>query len=985
MNLEANRKSLKELVEQFRYNLKDYTSWNFNETNTRQQFIDKFFELLGRDVNNNFWRSEQYKEVVLEDKIKIWGQAKAPDYSFRLWWRRIFFVEAKKPSINIKDEVEPAYQIRRYSWTAQLPIGILTDFEELAIYDTRIKPNPKDKAGTARIKYFNFEEFEENWEWIYNTLSKEAVEKWALDKYIEEGKKRWTQSVDVDFLNMIDDWRDALAKNIYLRYGNERNRDFDRLNQIVGDIVDKIIFLRIAEDKQIEKHWNLENIGKWKEIWKNLILYFEKSDKKYNSWLFGNTEMFKKFELDDKILKEILLSLYYPVCPYEFSVLGVDILGNIYEKFLGKTIVKEWRTIKTEFKPDVKKAWWVFYTPKYIVDYIVKNTVWELLKWKTPKQALELKIVDPACGSGAFLIWAYDYILNRFLEQHTLNDKEIKSSAQKGQTYKYKDSYFLSFNYKSQILTSMIYGVDIDNQAVAVSKLSLLLKLLEWETAETTTLNKLFSGADSALLPNLETNIKCGNSLVDSSIYANLEIPDEATIKKINAFDREKEFSDIFAKWGFDAVIWNPPYIQLQKMAQEQWRFEKMNFETFAKTGDIYGLFYEKWNQLLKTWWKLGFITSNKRMRTGYGELLRKYLATETNPIQLLDFGGFKVFRDATVDVNILIFEKWKNKNQTKACIIQKDFNEMIDLNQYFKKNKIDLKWLSQEIWTILDPIEQSIKTKVESIWTPLKDWDIKINYWIKTWYNEAFIIDNNKRNELILQDPKSAEIIKPILRWRDIKRYHYEFANLYIINTHNGYQNSQNEKVERIKIEDYPAIKKHLDSFGEKVKNRFDQWDTHYNLRNCAYMEEFEKEKIIRNRITDTIKFCFGALWDYILDSSFFITWNNLKFLIWFLNSSFVKYRIWQNSANLWTGVYGAKIYIEKIPIPQVSETKQKPIIELVDQMLEAQKKLRKADFENDKKAIEKQIEIIDMKIDHLVFDLYGLNEEERKIVLDS
>ena len=350
----------------------------------------------------------------------------------------------------------------------------------------------------------------------------------------------------------------------------------------------------------------------------------------------------------------------------------------------------------------------------------------------------------------------------------------------------------------------------------------------------------------------------------------------------------------------------------------------------------------------IKAWWKLGFITSNKRMRTGYGELLRKYLATETNPIQLLDFGGFKVFRDATVDVNILIFEKWKTKIKPKLVLFKRF--QWNDRSKSIFQNKIDLKWLSQDIWTILDPIEQSIKTKVESIWTQLKDWDIKINYWIKTWYNEAFIIDNNKRNELILQDPKSAEIIKPILRWRDIKRYHYEFANLYIINTHNGYQNSQNEKVERIKIEDYPAIKKHLDSFGEKVKNRFDQWDTHYNLRNCAYMEEFEKEKIIRNRITDTIKFCFGALWDYILDSSFFITWNNLKFLIWFLNSSFVKYRIWQNSANLWTGVYGAKIYIEKIPIPQVSETKQKPIIELVDQMLEAQKKLRKADFENDK-----------------------------------
>ena len=916
MNLEANRKSLKELVEQFRYNLKDYTSWNFNETNTRQQFIDKFFELLGRDVNNNFWRSEQYKEVVLEDKIKIWGQAKAPDYSFRLWWRRIFFVEAKKPSINIKDEVEPAYQIRRYSWTAQLPIGILTDFEELAIYDTRIKPNPKDKAGTARIKYFNFEEFEENWEWIYNTLSKEAVEKWALDKYIEEGKKRWTQSVDVDFLNMIDDWRDALAKNIYLRYGHERNRDFDRLNQIVGDIVDKIIFLRIAEDKQIEKHWNLENIGKWKEIWKNLISYFEKSDKKYNSWLFGNTEMFKKFELDDKILKEILLSLYYPVCPYEFSVLGVDILGNIYEKFLGKTIVKEWRTIKTEFKPDVKKAWWVFYTPKYIVDYIVKNTVWELLKWKTPKQALELKIVDPACGSGAFLIWAYDYILNRFLEQHTLNDKEIKSSAQKGQTYKYKDSYFLSFNYKSQILTSMIYGVDIDNQAVAVSKLSLLLKLLEWETAETTTLNKLFSGADSALLPNLETNIKCGNSLVDSSIYANLEIPDEATIKKINAFDREKEFSDIFAKWGFDAVIWNPPYVVINRQSDYISYYEK-NYE--RKT-DLYLMFMEKsfrkW--LLKNNWIFWFITPRFYLVNKASSETRKYILSKVNLQQIVETSPFE---SANTECVISIIQK--KQKQTKNISVYIDENWYINYLHSLSKETL-------RNFDIINPFltQEELEVLLKIEWNHSKLWDISFS----------------KRGMEIGKKNLTSVGIKTLIGW-DVSRYNIEWNNTFI---------SNNKEYKR------------LSDF--------------FQNQNIIYLRR------VANRLIASIS---NYSFAYI-KNIYWITFENnfdKKFILWLLNSTLLSFyyirRFGTKKVDLFPEI---QTYLyEQLPIPQVSETKQKPIIELVDQMLEAQKKLRKADFENDKKAIEKQIEIIDMKIDHLVFDLYGLNEEERKIVLDS
>lgn len=651
--------NIKELVEHFNYNLKDYTSWKFNETNTRQQFIDKFFELLGWDVNNKLWYSEQYKEVVLEDKLTINWSAKAPDYSFRLGGRRIFFVEAKKPSVNIKEEADPAYQIRRYSWTAKLPIGILTDFEELAIYDTRIKPDIKDKAGFARIAYFTFDQLEENWEWIYNTLSKEAIQKWALDKYIQESKKSWTQSVDVDFLNMIDERRDALAKNIYLRYWWERNWDLDRLNRIVGDIVDKIIFLRIAEDKKIENLWNLENIANGKNIWSNLIVYFEKSDKKYNSWLFDNTEIFKKFELDDKILKKILLSLYYPACPYEFSVLGVDILGNIYENFLGKTLVKEGRTIKTELKPSVKKAGWVFYTPQYIVDYIVRNTVWELLKGKTTKQALELNIVDPACGSWAFLIGAYDYILNRFLEQHTASDTMIKQSLKESKIYQFKNNYHLSFNYKKEILKNMIYWVDIDRQAVAVSKLSLLLKLLEWETAETA--NQLFSTIDAALLPKLDDNIKCGNSLVDSSIYGSLWVVDEETIKKINAFDREKDFTEAFAKWGFDAVIGNPPYVRIQFLDQISTNFFNKTYSNVISWNyDLYILFINKALSLINAYWKIWYILPNKFFHTKSWNPIRKILTENKYIEKIVDFWTNQVFDWATTYTSLL-FLSWNN------------------------------------------------------------------------------------------------------------------------------------------------------------------------------------------------------------------------------------------------------------------------------------------------------------------------------------
>lgn len=944
---------LKELVDQFRYNLKDYTSWNFNETNTRQQFIDKFFELLGRDVNNHFWRSEQYKEVVLEDKLKIWWQAKAPDYSFRLGGRRIFFVEAKKPSVNIKDDVEPAYQIRRYSWTAKLPIGILTDFEELAIYDTRVKPNPKDKAGTARIKYFNFEELEENREWIYNTLSKDAVEKWALDRYIQESKKKWTQSVDVDFLNMIDDRRDALAKNIYLRYEQAKqwNWDLDRLNNIVGDIVDKIIFLRIDEDKKIENLWNLENIANWKEIWKNLISYFEKSDKKYNSWLFDNTEIFKKFELDDKILKQILLSLYYPSCPYEFSVLWVDILGNIYEKFLGKTLVKEWRTIKTEFKPDVKKAWGVFYTPQYIVDYIVKNTVGELLKWKTPKQALEVNIVDPACGSGAFLIWAYDYILNRFLEQHTLNDETIKKSIKEGKIYQFKSGYHLSFAYKKEILKNMIYGVDIDRQAVAVSRLSLLLKLLEWETAETA--NQLFSTIDAALLPKLDNNIKCGNSLVDSSIYTNLESPDETTIKKINAFDWEKEFAEVFVEWGFDAVIGNPPYVDIKWMDKFLVEFYFAKYKTCSNRINLYAVFVEKAISILAKDWKFSFIIPSSIITQPSYKELRKYILENTFLCDLVKLPD-NVFEWVNCETCIIWIQNTIKNTKTSVKLYSSDvlIHEVSKENaqkSFAMESKTRRK--NEYVFSIFNTEDE--ENLIDKIWLADSKLENHCEFclWLTPYDKYKWHTPEQINNKVFHSSSKKDETFKPLLSWKNIQRYYVD--------------------------RDWDSYISYGDRLWAPRELKFFVWERIFVRQIVSgnplriYAGLTEKEYYIPQ---------IGFSVIMRKDSSL-----SLKFILGIINSKLINFYHTHKYLDIFKNTF-QKILIKnakEFPIPTISESQQQPVIELVDQMLLAQKKLREAEFEDDKKVIQKQIEIIDEKIDGLVFNLYGLSEEERKLVL--
>jgi len=735
--------------------------------------------------------------------------------------------------------------------------------------------------------------------------------------------------------------------------------------------------------------------------------YFEKSDKKYNSWLFDNTEIFKKFELDDKILKQILLSLYYPACPYEFSILWVDILGNIYEKFLGKTLVKEWRTIKTEFKPDVKKAWGVFYTPQYIVDYIVKNTVGELLKWKTPKQALELNIVDPACGSGAFLIWAYDYILNRFLEQHTLNEETIKKSIKEGKIYQFKIGYHLSFAYKKEILKNMIYGVDIDRQAVAVSRLSLLLKLLEWETAETA--NQLFSTIDAALLPKLDNNIKCGNSLVDNSIYGSLWVVDEAIIKKINAFDWEKEFVEVFTKWGFDVVIGNPPYI---KEYTNKEIFDYVKLSNLAKyyqgKMDFWYLFACKGLDLLKKWGLQSFIAPNNWISNAWASKMRQKITQESRIKTFVDFVDFMVFQNASIQTMVYILENktpekkysfeymkvldWKIIDIELSSILNNDKIE--NIKGKISKQKV-LIWINdckngEQIsfvgWWFAKIIE-----KIKEKWN-LRLTEKEVANWIHPHYdfiNKAINIKHgnkfikgewifglsNEEKQWLQLSKDEEKLIKPYFTTEQFQRYYASNKNkLRLIYTDSSFKNSNSMDL-------YPNLKKHLDKFKDVITSD----NKPYGLHRAREERFFKGEKIIVQRkcpekpiFTYSDFECYVSATFYLIKTERF----DMKYLTWILNSNLTKFWLKNKWKMQWRNFQIDKWPLLEIPIVY-DESKKDKLIELVDQMIVAQKKFKETEFEDDKKVIAKQIEIIDGKIDELVFDLYGLSEDEKKVVL--
>ena len=585
-----------ELISRFDEQRETYRSGQYNETQVRREFIDPLFALLGWDIDNKQGNAEQYKDVIHEDAIRVGGLAKAPDYCFRIGGTRKFFVEAKKPAVNVREDISAAYQIRRYAWSAKLPLSILTDFEEFAVYDCRKRPEKGDSSATGRILYMTCAEYAKRWDEIASRFSKDAILKGAFDKFAESAKgKRGTTEVDAAFLAEIESWRDALARHLALRNPALTQRE---LNFAVQRTIDRIIFLRICEDRGIEPYGQLQALQNGANTYPRICAIFDNADDRYNSGLFHfhaeknrlepPDELSKKLTIDDKVLKDILKRLYYPDSPYEFSVLPADILGQVYEQFLGKVIrLTAGHQAKVEEKPEVKKAGGVYYTPTYIVDYIVRHTVGKLLEGKTPKNAAELRILDTACGSGSFLIGAYQHLLDWHLQYYLQDGPEKQAKGRHPALVRTEAGWKLTTGERKRILLNNIYGVDIDSQAVEVTKLSLLLKVLEGETEES--LNTQISMFRERALPDLGSNIKCGNSLIGPDFYEGqqqLAILDEEEMYRINVFDWNSStdgFGKIMNAGGFDAVIGNPPYV-----FGRDWKYLGISAETKTYLGRTY-------------------------------------------------------------------------------------------------------------------------------------------------------------------------------------------------------------------------------------------------------------------------------------------------------------------------------------------------------------------------------------------------------------
>ena len=814
-------------------------------------------------------------------------------------------------------------------------------------------------------------------------------------------------------------------------------------------LLDRLLFIFFAEDSLLlEPNFMVKIIDDWQKLrdlavdvplYERIKLYFSYLDKghtgkpcdvfAYNGGLFKPDDLLDSLTISDDLLAEHTRR----IAAYDFrSDVDVNILGHIFENSLSE-IEEVTQQITSGAAPQTskRKQDGVFYTPPYITKYIVENTVGRLCDEKRQQLGiveddylsdqrrqlktrqrlldqlkqyrdwlLQMTILDPACGSGAFLNAALQFLIGEHKHIDELEKKVL--------------GYSLEFqDVENYILENNLFGVDINEESVGIAQLALWLR----------------TAKPHRKLNTLNQNIKCGNSLISDPAIAGEK-----------AFDWQKEFPQVFDKGGFDVVIGNPPYVQLQSMGAMSDAYAQSGFETYNKSADLYCLFTEKGYNLLKEGGMQSFIMPNKWMLVAYGKELRKFMA-KTDLQQIINFGDVQFFDEATIYVCIFVTRKSdKRDDEVKALSLnQKTYHG--DFMQEVPKQLADYpaEIFGESEWIIQPKVHFNILKKMQN-GTALKNLPISIYRGILTGYNDAFFIDGATKDRLVAEDPKSAEIIKPLLRGRDIQAWMPVWDELYLINTHNGIK----EEVAPVNIDDYPVIKQHLEPFYTKLSKRLDKGVTPYNLRNCDYMREFSKPKIMYPNMTSIFPFIYDEKGFYGNDKTFMITANddtvNLKFITAILNSKLCKLWIWYNCPELQGGTREIrKVYFENFHIPDNAD--MQPLADLTDKQMQNVSQLQEKrsrflhrlsdnfegvkittalqqfdtmdfkglmtelkkqkiklslsqqdeweDYFNERVAecrqLSAQIDATDQEIDNRVFDLYGLTEEERQIVMEG
>lgn len=1010
---EQGRLEIEELVLKFKGNLSEYKDVSYSETKLRTEFIHPFLEALGWDVSNKRDQKQYLRDVVEEDTVDVDEddqiKKKKPDYALRYNGERKLFIEVKKPNVQIETDRHAAFQVRRYGWSAQLPVSLLTNFETLSVYDCRYKPEKDDDVRVARIKEYNYEEFIEKYDEIYAEFSREAVFSGQLDqRYNINSEISGNQKFDKYFLNQIENWRILLSENLI-----KLNKDLkqDEINFLVQRLINRIVFLRICEDRDLEKYKGLLDVKNYKE----LKCLFEKADQKYNSGLFDfiDDKLSFDIEIDSELLIHIFQELYYPQSPYTFSVVESNMLGEIYELFLAKTIhINDDLTIEIKDKPEIIESNGVVTTPKYIVDSIIEKTLGPLFADKEPSDVSDIKVADISCGSGVFLLGAYEYILNFHLQWYLDNNPEdhLDKIYKKG-----NGQWYINLLEKQRILLNNIYGVDIDNQAVEVAQFSLLLKILEDEAVSE--IENLLKRNKLKALPNLKGNILCGNSLVDYKFY---DLDDEVEfseeqLKRVNPFNWETEFIEIFEKGGFDCIIGNPPYIRIQNMVRHS--SEEVNFYKSPLAGykcaehenfDKYSLFIERGLNLLNPSGILGYIVPNKFFTIRSGKALRKVISDNKHLKEITHFGVEQVFKNRSTYTCLLILSKSEQREfevESVKNLKSWEYNEHIPAQIYSSAD------FNEEPWIFLHPHVKNVFDKIALDKRPLRNHS-EIFVGVQTSKDDVYVIKPNKETEdkveFTTKDGRTYQIEKDILRpfILDVKLEGFlpPYSNSYLIYPYKEYNGKRAiPYTEAELLEEFPYCYNYLLDHKEVLSSRSVQGytdNTWFRFGRSQSLTKFNgNPKLVWPVLSvgprytydeENIIFSGGGNGPYYGLRTLAGDNHSIFYIMAILSHPAIEAMIKTGRTSKFRGGYYShgKQFIENLPFKEIdfqNETEiahHDLIVKNVQSLIRIKSQIKSTKLVNQRDRLKRQAEAINNKINNHIEALYGINDHDIKII---
>jgi hypothetical protein len=1029
-NFDSAHATVCALIADFAAHRDSYMSPSYSEAQARLSFIDKFWTALGWDISHIFQKNPYEQEVRVERTVDVGGQAKRADYAFSLapqFHTPLFFVEAKKPAAQL-DAVDNCFQLVRYAWNTGCPLSVLHDFEELLILDCRWRPDKAtaQKRIWQRYEYTDFLD-PEKFRFLYHLFSREAVADGSISKRAGElpkprGKahqrnlfKLEHARIDEAFLDELEQWRADLAR-AFKRDNVEL--DSETLTEVTQRTLDRLVFLRFLEDKGIEQQTTVGKLGAGSgSPWADFQTACRRLDRIYNGAIFRLHPVLdsESFLVSDDTFGGICEELDAGNSVYDFNVIPIHILGSIYERFLGSVIVATAKQARVEQKPEVRKAGGVYYTPEYVVRYIVEQTVGRQIAGQSPQQIENKSFADIACGSGSFLLGVFDCLIRYHTIWYNQNPEkarlhsEIKftrhgkiSRAEKaGDCFADSETgtLRLTLEKKRQILLSNVFGTDLDPQAVEVAQFSLYLKLLEEETAGSTHQYQLDFEKD-ALLPALDGNIICGNALIGTDIAGLFSLPPEEE-EKLRPLDYQSAFPHVFKRGGFDSVVGNPPYVRQESLKGIKPYLED-RYDAFAGTADLYSYFMERGVKLLRPGGRYAIIVSSSFLRATYGAPLRVSLKKHAAIERIVDFGGLAVFADAKdTYVCIPILSREPQPSSVEICKVSSLNPEAVAQEMGKVDFVIPPERLNVEGWILRSDEECAILNKAIAAGLTLGEFvKGKMYYGLKTGFNEAFLVPSPKRDELIQQSPSAAALIKPSRGGQDCRDYLIRPTEDWLIVMPSGWtrrvsgmNGAISESTAWNWLQGYcPSVAAHLLPHKHALKLRQDQGEFWWELRPCDYYDVFDGPKIVFPDICKYPRFCLDESGLYLMNTAYALGTKD-KYLLGILNSRLFWFCIGMISIpfGVRAGEFRYRLiyqYMEQIPIRVIDKkntadrARHEKVVDLVTQMLEAKKQEAAAGNDVKRDFWARKCEGLDRQIDALVYELYGLTEEEIALV---